>query len=239
MTGIDFRGGDVVVTGGTGALGTAVVGRLLDAGAICHIPNFDADELKRFVHAGHERVHVGDGVDLTDDAAVAAYYAGLPRLWASLHIAGGFAMAPLADTTRDDFSHMMRMNALTSFLCCREAANVMAARPWGAGGGRLVNVAARPGLEPRTGAGMAAYAASKAAVAALTQALGEELAPAGIWVNAVAPSIIDTAANRAAMPTADHGKWPTPEQIAETIVFLASPANRTTRGAVVPVYGQS
>ncbi len=236
---MDLKDAPVVVTGGTGALGTAVVGRLIAAGAQCFVPNFDADELRRFVHAGHERVHVGDGVDLTDDAAVAAYYAGLPRLWASLHIAGGFAMAPLADTTRDDFSHMMRMNALTSFLCCREAAKIMAVRPWGAGGGRLVNVTARPGLEPRTGAGMAAYAASKAAVAALTQALGEELAPAGLWVNAVAPSIIDTAANRAAMPTADHGKWPTPEQIAETIVFLASPANRATRGALVPVYGQS
>ena len=236
---MDMKDAPVVVTGGTGALGTAVVGRLLAAGAQCFVPSRENGAPDRFAHAGHERVHVSGGVDLTDDAAVAGYYADLPQLWASLHIAGGFAMAPLTDTTRADFSSMMHMNALTCFLCCREGARTMAARPWGAGGGRLVNVAARPGLEPRTGAGMAAYTASKAAVAALTEALGDELAPKGVWVNAVAPSIIDTPANRAAMPTADHGKWPTPEQIAETIVFLASPANRATRGAVVPVYGQS
>lgn len=236
---MDLEDAPVVVTGGTGALGTAVVGRLITAGAQCFVPNLNAQQLKSFAHASHERVHISEGVDLTDDAAVATFYSRLPKLWASLHIAGGFATAPLAGTTSDDFSHMMRTNALTCFLCCREAANVMATRPWRAGGGRLVNVAARPGLEPRTGAGMTAYAASKAAVAALTEALGEELISTGIWVNAVAPSIIDTANNRAAMPTAEHGRWPTPEQIAETIVFLASPANRATRSAVVPVYGRS
>ena len=103
--------------------------------------------------------------------------------------------------------------------------------------GRIVNVAARPALVPT--AEMTAYAASKAAVAALTLSLAEELAPSGIWVNAVVPSIIDTAANRAAMPDANHASWPTPEEIAETIAFLASPQNEATRGALVPVYGRS
>jgi NAD(P)-dependent dehydrogenase (short-subunit alcohol dehydrogenase family) len=88
-------------------------------------------------------------------------------------------------------------------------------------------------------AGMAAYTASKAAVAALTVALAEELAKDGILVNAVAPSIIDTPANRHAMPRADHGAWPMPEEVAQTIVFLASPDNKVTRGAVVPVYGRA
>jgi NAD(P)-dependent dehydrogenase (short-subunit alcohol dehydrogenase family) len=83
---------------------------------------------------------------------------------------------------------------------------------------------------------MVAYAASKGAVATLTQALGEELAGEGIWVNAVAPSILDTPANRAAMPDAPHDRWVAPEAIAELIVFLASPDNRVTRGAVIPVY---
>ena len=106
-------------------------------------------------------------------------------------------------------------------------------------GGRIVNVAARPGVEPRTGAGMAAYAASKAAVAALTQALGEELAAEGICVNAVAPSIIDTPTNRSAMPSADHAAWPPPADIAETIAFLVSPASAVTRSSVVTVYGKS
>ncbi len=234
-----FENRHVVITGGTGALGAAVVGRLLAAGATCHIPNFDADELSRFSHADHERVRITGDVDLTSDAAIADFYDSVPTLWASIQIAGGFAMAPLTDTTTDDFRTMMRMNALTCFMACRAAVRVLRARPTpGQAGGRLVNVAARPGVEPRTGAGMAAYTASKAAVAALTQALAEELASEAIWVNAVAPSIIDTPANRAAMPDADHAAWPTPAQIAETITFLASPDNQVTRGAVVPVYGK-
>ena len=107
------------------------------------------------------------------------------------------------------------------------------------GGGRIVNVAARPALEPRLGAGMIAYTASKAAVAALTQALGEEVAKDGILVNAVVPSTMDTPANRSAMPKADFSAWPKVEEVAATIVFLASPENKVTRSALVPVYGKS
>jgi NAD(P)-dependent dehydrogenase (short-subunit alcohol dehydrogenase family) len=107
------------------------------------------------------------------------------------------------------------------------------------GGGRIVNVAARPALEWRTGAGMVAYAASKAAVAALTAALAEEVAKDGILVNAVAPSIMDTPANRGAMPKANFDLWPKVAEVAATILFLASPENRVTRGGIVPVYGQS
>jgi len=126
------------------------------------------------------------------------------------------------------------MNFVTCFLCCRAAVIAMAKR-----GGRIVNVAARPALEWRSGAGMAAYTASKAAVAALTVALAEEVAKQDILVNAVAPSIMDTPANRQAMPKADYAAWPKVEEAAATIVFLASPENRVTRGAIVPVYGKS
>jgi NAD(P)-dependent dehydrogenase (short-subunit alcohol dehydrogenase family) len=105
-------------------------------------------------------------------------------------------------------------------------------------GGRIVNVAARPALEWRMGVGMTAYTATKAAVAALTVALAEEVAKNGILVNAIAPSIIDTPANRTAMPKADHSAWPKPDEIARTIAFLASPENQVTRGAIVPVYGR-
>ncbi|MCB2100251.1 MAG: SDR family NAD(P)-dependent oxidoreductase [Rhodobacterales bacterium] len=232
---MDFTDRHVVVTGGTGALGTAVTGRLLDLGATCHIPNLQADELTRFPHAGHDRVRVTPGVDLTDAPAVDAFYGTLPSLWASIHLAGGFDMASLAHTSAEAFTGQMTMNATTCFLCCRAAAGAIRAS---GGGGRIVNVAARPGLEPRQGAGMAAYAASKAAVAALTQALGEELAAEGIWVNAVAPSILDTPANRAAMPDADHDAWPKVSAVAEAIVFLASPENGAGRGGVLPVYGR-
>ena len=129
------------------------------------------------------------------------------------------------------------MNLVSAMLCCRAAVTAMATGK--SGGGRIVNIAARPALEWRSGAGMVAYTASKAAVAALTAALAEEVAKDGILVNAVAPSIMDTPANRLAMPNADYALWPKVEEVAATIVFLASPDNRVTRGAIVPVYGKS
>ena len=105
-------------------------------------------------------------------------------------------------------------------------------------GGRIVNVAARHALEPRLGASLTAYAVAKAGVAALTMALGEEIAKDDVLVNAVAPSIMDTPANRKSMPKADFDAWPKVEEVAAAIMFLASPENKVTRGAIVPVYGK-
>jgi NAD(P)-dependent dehydrogenase (short-subunit alcohol dehydrogenase family) len=237
---VAFVGANVVVTGGTGALGTAVVTRLRMAGAVCHVTNFAAAELETYAHRNDPAVHIHTGIDLADEAAVRDFYEALPPLWASIHLAGGFAMAPVAETSAADFAGQFRMNALSTFLCSAAAIRAIRARsqagPGEARGGRIVNVAARPALEPRTGAGMVAYTASKAAVAAMTQALGEEVAGEEIWINAIAPSILDTPANRAAMPTADHSRWVAPGAAAELIAFLASPDNRVTRGAVIPVY---
>jgi NAD(P)-dependent dehydrogenase (short-subunit alcohol dehydrogenase family) len=232
---MDYRDRQVVVSGGTGALGGAVVGSLLAAGAFCHVPYIHDGEAERFAHKGHERVRLVGGTDLADEAAVARLYAGVPRLWASIHIAGGFAMAPLVATDKKMLMAQLEMNLASCFLCCRAAVAAMKA----SGGGRIVNVVARQALEPRTGAGMTAYTASKAAVAALTQALAQEVAGDGILVNAIAPSIMDTAQNRKDMPKADVTLWPKVEEVAATILFLASPENRVTRGAVVPVYGRS
>ena len=157
-------------------------------------------------------------------------------VWASIQIAGGFAMGAVADTDRKALMAQIDGNLVSCFLCCRAAVNAMlAARQ----GGRIVNVAARPALEWRSGAGMSAYAIAKAGVAVLTTTLAEEVAKDGILVNAVAPSIMDTPANRAAMPKADHAAWPKVEEVAATILFLASADNRVTRGAIVPVYGRS
>jgi NAD(P)-dependent dehydrogenase (short-subunit alcohol dehydrogenase family) len=229
---MNFANRTVVVTGGTGALGRAVVGALLAAGARCRVPYIADAEAAAFPHK--DDVTLVKGCDLAEDAGVAKLYDGVSDLWASVHIAGGFAMGDVADTDRSAMLHMLNTNFVSCYLCCRAAL-----RSFGACAGRIVNVTARPGIEPRLGAGMAAYAASKAAVAAFTQALAAEVAGRGILVNAIAPSIIDTPVNRAAMPKADHATWPKPEEIAATIAFLASPENQVTTGAVVPVSGRT
>jgi NAD(P)-dependent dehydrogenase (short-subunit alcohol dehydrogenase family) len=240
---VDFSGAHVVVTGGTGALGRSVIGSLRAANAVCHVTNLVATELDGFPYTTDPGVRIARNVDVTDEAAVRRFFSDLPPLWASIHLAGGFAMAPIGETSAADFVAQFEMNALSCFLCSAAAVAALRGRgtpgPGGAQGGRIVNVSARPALEPRLGAGMVSYAASKSAVAALTQALAQELTDEQIWVNAVAPSVLDTPANRAAMPDADYSRWVSPADLAEIILFLASPANRVTRGAVIPVYGGS
>ena len=231
---MDFRDRHVVVTGGAGALGTAVVATLIEAGAICHVPCVTDAEAARFRFRDHKHVRVTVTGSLAGEAAIDRFYQGIAPLWASIHIAGGFAAAPLRDSTEAAIRQQLDMNLLSCMLCCRAAVRTMDNR-----GGRIVNVAARPALEWRTGAGMTAYTVSKAGVAALTVALAQEVAKYGILVNAIAPSIMDTAANRQAMPKADFALWPKVEEVAATVVFLASPENRVTRGGIVPVYGRS
>jgi len=186
------------------------------------------------VRKAHENRRQAFSPALADEAAVARLYRGVSPLWASIHVAGGFAMGGIAETGKSALMAQIETNLVSAYLCCAAAVRAMRS-----GGGRIVNIASRPALEPRSGAGMTAYTASKAAVAALTEALAQEVVADGILVNAVAPSIIDTTANRHAMPKADFSLWPKPEEIAATILFLASPANQVTRGAIVPVYGRS
>lgn len=237
---IDYEGRGVVVTGATGELGHAVVEALVEAGARCHLPVRRAASAERLKRLDASRVSLTPDVDITHEASVGAYYRGLPSIWASVHCAGAFAMAPFADTSLEDFQKMMTVNAVSAFLCSREAVRRLRENPPAEiGAGRIVNVAAIPAVEPRRGAGMSAYAASKAVVAALTQAVAEEVKPLGIWVNAVAPSIMDTPANRKGMPGADFAAWPKVDEVAGAIVFLASPQNRSVRGAVAPVFGKT
>lgn len=235
---ITFDDTHIIITGGTGALGTAVTGQLLEAGAQCSIPCFDQSELDNFEHEGHERLYVQVGVDLTDEEAAHDFYAKAVNrqgpLWGSVHIAGGFGMGDIEELSQDDFMKQIDMNLLTCFNSCKTAIGHMRQ-----GGGRIVNIASRPGLEPRQGAGMVPYTVSKAGVAALTQALAAEVVDDDILVNAVAPSTIDTPANRALMPDADFDAWPKPAQIARQILYLLSRQNAVTRGGIVPVYGQS
>ena len=233
---MDYHDRHVVVTGGTGALGTAMVGALIDAGAVCHVPYINPAEADRFAFRDNPKVKLVADIELTQEDAVAKLYAGVPKLWASIHIAGGFAMAPIGETTKSDLMKQVEMNFVTAFLCCRAAVNAM--RPTGAGG-RIVNVATRPALEWRAGAGMVAYTASKAAVAALTVALAEEVVKAGH------PGQRDRAV--------DHGYAGEPQGDAQGRFLRLDqgrgrggddPVSRlarepVTRGGIVPVYGRS
>jgi NAD(P)-dependent dehydrogenase (short-subunit alcohol dehydrogenase family) len=228
-----FAGRHVVVTGGTGALGSVVVRNLLDAGATCTVPYIVEAEAQRYEHRSSKNVKLIRVPDLADEASVTEVYQDVTP-WGSIHIAGGFAMGNVAKTDKAALMAQLDTNLVSCFLCCRAAVNAMRA-----GGGRIVNVAARPALEWRSGAGMTAYTVAKAGVAALTVALAEEVAKDGVLVNAVAPSIMDTPANRTAMPKADYAAWPKVEEVAATILFLASPENKVTRGAIVPVYGKA
>jgi NAD(P)-dependent dehydrogenase (short-subunit alcohol dehydrogenase family) len=234
MTAADLNGRHVVVTGGTGALGRAVVAAFLETGAVCHVPHLAAAAPADMPVS--DRLRLYGGVDLGDEEQVARFYAGLPGLWASVQAAGGFAAAPFTATSLAALRAQLDVNLVTCFLCCREAVRRMGA---GDGDGRIVNVASRAAVEPAGGS--LAYAVSKAGVVALTRALAAEIKESGILVNAVLPSIIDTPANRKMMsaPPDVTARWPKPAEIAGAIVWLASADNRLTSGACVPVYGRS
>jgi NAD(P)-dependent dehydrogenase (short-subunit alcohol dehydrogenase family) len=224
----------VVITGATGGLGQSVVAELLARGAICHLPVREAVLPAAIPWASSPRVRATPGVALDDEEAVTRYFGSLPPLWASIHLVGGFAAKSLIETTLADLNAQFQLNTVTCFLCCREAVRNLRG---GGGGGRLVNVAARPALLPV--GGLIAYAAAKAAVASITQSLAVEVLGDKILVNAVVPSIIDTPANRAAMPSADFSRWPKADELARAIVYLASEDNAVTSGTLLPVFGQA
>jgi NAD(P)-dependent dehydrogenase (short-subunit alcohol dehydrogenase family) len=146
-------------------------------------------------------------------------------------------MGSIENTPQSDFEKQFQLNTVTCYNACRTAVAWM--RKSNHRGGRIVNIAARPALEPRQGAGMTAYTVSKAGVAALTESLGAEVVEDDILVNAIAPSIIDTPQNRESMPDANYDEWPKPEQLAQQIAYLVSPENEVTRGGIIPVYGKS
>lgn len=228
----EFAGKNVVVTGATGALGQVVVKLALKAGATVYLPIRGAKAPSDCSWAKSERVHLSPNTDLGDEQAVSDFYAAIPTLWASIHAAGGFRMAPVLDTSLADLRQQLDINLITAFLCSREAIrHMMDAQEHG----RIVNVTARPALSPT--AGLCAYAAAKAAVANLTQSLAAEVKEQHILINAVVPSLIDCAHNRKAMPDGEHEKWPKPDDVAHAMLWLASPQNKLTHGVLLPVYG--
>jgi NAD(P)-dependent dehydrogenase (short-subunit alcohol dehydrogenase family) len=219
----------IAVTGGQGVLGRAVVEAALADGlrvaVIDHAPGQGAPE---------GVLELG-GVDLTDPAsatkAVDAVAAHFGRLDALLNIAGGFVW----QTTEDPepaWARMFALNVTTALNASRAALPHLKA----SAEGRIINVGANAAL--KSAAGMGAYAASKAGVHRLTESLAEELKDTAVTVNAVLPSILDTAQNRKDMPDADPARWVAPADLARVMLFLASPESRAITGALIPVTGK-
>src|SRR3984885_3128081 len=225
-----MKGKIVVVTGASGALGKVVVASALARGArVAAI-----DPAASAVKPTPDRIELG-GVDLTDATeakkAIDAAAVHFGRLDALINIAGGFAFETAVEGDPKTWQRMYALNVLTALNASRSAIPHLAA----AEAGRIVNVGAMGAIQ--AGAGMGAYAASKAGVHRLTEALAAEW-KGKITVNAVLPSTIDTAANRASMPNADFAKWVRPEELADVILFLASDASSAVTGALLPVSGR-
>lgn len=231
-----FDGQVALVTGASGNLGSVVARRLLEAGARLALPDRQPERLKReFPEAASGKVFVGR-CRITEPKSVSRFVADAEvrfgRLDLLVNVAGGFRYARLdSESALRDWDDMMAINARTAFLLCRAVAPGMARR----GSGAIVNIGSRAALAGA--AGTAAYAASKAAVVRLTEALSAELKGSGVRVNCVLPGTIDTPDNREAMPKADRSQWVDPQALADVILFLLSSQASAVHGVALPVYG--
>jgi NAD(P)-dependent dehydrogenase (short-subunit alcohol dehydrogenase family) len=230
--------GSIVVTGGTGALGSAVVAEMLTSGArvvATWVVKAERDRLAAEL-GDHEGLELVEADLLSDGGADAAIEVAVarPPLTALVNLVGGFAAGGRChECPPDEMERMFQLNVMTAFRSCRAALPAMLDQ----GGGSIVCVGTKAALEPFSGA--SGYITSKAAVLAFVRALAVEYRDDGIRANAVLPSVIDTPANREAMPDADHSTWVPPVQIAREIRFLCSPDSAATSGAAIPVYGRA
>jgi NAD(P)-dependent dehydrogenase (short-subunit alcohol dehydrogenase family) len=220
----------VLVAGGTGYLGTAVVGELLASGYSVAATWIVPKERERLASQPVEFVEA----DLFDPAATEVAVAAVDDLEAVVNLVGGFAVGPhVHETEPADFERLMRLNVMPAFNLARAAMPLLIER----GSGSFVGVGSRAALRPFPGA--AGYVSSKAALLALIQALDTEYKRHGVRCNAIVPSVIDTPANRASEPDADHSKWVSPQAIAKVVRFLVSEESEPISGAAVPVYGRA
>jgi NAD(P)-dependent dehydrogenase (short-subunit alcohol dehydrogenase family) len=221
----ELEGRVIVVTGALGALGSTVSSALERAGArVARVDRADAASPADLVFGG---------LDLTDEAAsrqaMSEIAARCGRIDGLANIAGGFIWRTLADGSAADWEQMFKINLITAVSASHAVLEHLSK------GASIVNIGA--GAATRAGAGMGAYAASKSGVARLTESLAEELVPAGVRVNAILPSIIDTPANRRDLPKADFTTWVAPDDIAKVVVFLMSDDAAAITGASIPVTG--
>jgi NAD(P)-dependent dehydrogenase (short-subunit alcohol dehydrogenase family) len=230
----------VLVAGGTGGLGRAVSLAFLEEDArvvVTYRKQEELDILKNLAVGKGSQLD-GFSVDVTNEAEVGKLVEGIVarhgRLDVMVNTVGGYAGGvKLWELDTKVFDQMLALNLRAGYALSRGAVRVMLKQ----GSGAIVNIAAKAAIDH--GAGAAAYAASKAAAVAMMDSLAEDLKGTGIRVNSVLPSIIDTEANRKAMPKADFAKWPKPEDIARVIVFLCGDDAKVIHGAAVPVFGNS
>ena len=235
-----FDGKVVLVAGGTGGLGRAVTLAFLEEGAKVIATYRKQEELHTLkIRAGVNTAQLdGVAVDVTDEAAarqlIEKIVGKYRRLDAMVNTVGGYAGGTkLWELETKVFDQMLALNLRSGYALSRAAVRAMLKE----GHGAIVNVASKAAVDHAGGA--AAYAASKSAAVALLDSLAADLQGSGVRANTVLPSIIDTEANRKAMPQADFAKWPKPEEIARVILFLCSDDARVIHGAAIPVYGDS
>jgi NAD(P)-dependent dehydrogenase (short-subunit alcohol dehydrogenase family) len=230
--------GSVLVTGGTGALGQAVVAELLATGARVVSTYIAEKERDRLADAlgEHEGLALVEADVTTEEgaSAAAATAAASPPVAALVNLVGGFAAGKrLHEAPVEGFERQLELNLMTAVRASRAVLPAMLDQ----GGGSIVCVGTKAALEPFSGA--SGYVVSKAGVLALVKALAVEYRDDGIRANAILPSVIDTPANRKSMPDADQSKWVQPAQIARVVRFLCSPDSTPTSGAAIPVYGRA
>jgi len=230
----------VFVAGGTGGLGQAVSTAFLNDGADL-IVTFRSEQefvdLKRAVGKRSSRL-TGLKIDVTDEAAVHEFMDQIAsergRLDVLVNTVGGYVGGiKLWDLDTRLFDQMLNLNLRSGYVLARSAVKLMLK----AGSGAIVNIASKAAMDHAAEA--SAYAASKAAAVALMDSLAADLKGSGVRVNSILPSIIDTPANRKAMPNVDYSKWPKPEEIARVILFLCGDDSKVIHGAAIPVYGNS
>ena len=237
---MSLAGKVALITGGTGALGRAVTVAFVEAGAtvaVSYVVDREIPECKECLGAKAD-VPVFLKANVTVEAEVQRLVQTLTQRFSRIDIllalVGGYVGdLPVAQLPEATWDHMMSLNLKSAFLCCKHVVPVMQR----SGGGRIVTVSSRAAV--KVFPGISAYATAKAGILTFTETLASEVLKDNITVNAILPSVIDTPANRKAMPGSDYSAWVKPEEIARVLLFLCSDASREISGASIPIYGRA